>query len=219
MVVTHRALSKEERAIQNLIEQIAIAVTRAFVQAMDAFMEHDLDLAGDVIENDFKINNLCRQIEEQSFVSIALRQPVANDLRKLLASIHIAEEYERIGDYASDIARKVQEMKEVPRKACRDNFQLMTDLCKQMLDEISELHRNPDAQSAKNVALMDDKVDDAEKVLVNGLIDQMREYPETIENCIHAVSIAHKIERIADRVTNIAERIVFSTSGEMVELG
>jgi len=150
MVVTHRALSKEERAIQSLIEQIAIAVTRAFVQAMDAFMEHDLDLAGKVIENDLKINDLCRKIEEQSFVSIALRQPVANDLRKLLASIHIAEEYERIGDYAADIARKVQGMKEVPRKACRDNFQLMTDLCKEMLEQISEIHRNPDAQSAKN---------------------------------------------------------------------
>jgi phosphate transport system protein len=74
-------------------------------------------------------------------------------------------------------------------------------------------------QSAKKVAQMDDNVDDAEKVLVNSLISQMREYPETIENCIHAVSIAHKIERIADRVTNIAERIVFSTSGEVVELG
>ncbi|MGD8265599.1 MAG: phosphate signaling complex protein PhoU [Chromatiales bacterium] len=219
MVVTHKALSKEERAIQSLIEQIAVAVTRAFEQAMDAFMENDLDLADKVIENDLDINEMCRQIEEQSFLSIALRQPVANDLRKLLASIHIAEEYERIGDYAADIARKVHSMKEVPRKGCRDNFQLMTDLCKQMLDQILDIHRSPDVQSAKKVAQMDDNVDDAEKVLVNSLISQMREYPETIENCIHAVSIAHKIERIADRVTNIAERIVFSTSGEVVELG
>ena len=66
---------------------------------------------------------------------------------------------------------------------------------------------------------MDNKVDVSEKVLVNIMFEQMREYPETIENCFHAVSIAHKIERISDRVTNIAERIVFSTSGEVVELG
>jgi phosphate transport system protein len=88
-----------------------------------------------------------------------------------------------------------------------------------MLEQVNALLVNPDAQDARVLAAEDDKVDEAEKVLVDSLISQMRTDPDSIGNCVHAISVAHKMERIADRVTNIAERIVFSTSGEMVELG
>jgi phosphate transport system protein len=186
---------------------------------MDAFMENDRSLAQEVIEKDNEINAFCNKVEEQCFVTIALRQPVAKDLRDLLANMHIAEEYERIGDYAADIARKVLEMQDLPRKGCRDNFQLMIDLCDTMLDQVLEILKNPDEKAARLLASEDDKVDEAEKMLIRGLTEQMMEFPETIENCIHAVSVAHKIERIADRVTNVAERIVFSASGKTVELG
>ncbi len=219
MVLTHQSLSKDEKIIQGLISSMGHAVSQGFRRASDAFMEHDEELASEVIAGDQQINALCSQIEEQCFVTIALRQPVANDLRSLLASMHIAQEYERIGDYAADIARKVHDMKEIPKKQCRDHFQLLIDLCMLMLDQVNALLENPDEQDARLLAAEDDKVDEEEKALVDSLINQMRSDPDSIESCVHAISVAHKMERIADRVTNIAERIVFSTSGEMVELG
>lgn len=219
MVLTHQSLSKDEKTIQGLISSMGHAVSAGFRRASDAFMDHDEELASEVIAGDEQINALCSQIEEQCFVTIALRQPVANDLRSLLANMHIAQEYERIADYAADIARKVQEMKAIPKKECRDQFQLLIDLCMLMLDQVNALLENPDEQDARLLAAEDDKVDEEEKVLVNSLINQMRSEPDSIESCVHAISVAHKMERIADRITNIAERIVFSTSGEMVELG
>lgn len=219
MVLTHQSLSKDEKIIQGLISSMGHAVNQGFRRASDAFMEHDGELASQVIANDQHINALCSQVEEQCFVTIALRQPVANDLRNLLANMHIAQEYERIGDYAADIARKVHDMQEIPKKQCRDHFQLLIDLCMLMLDQVNALLENPDEEDARVLAAEDDKVDKEEKALVDSLISQMRSDPDTIESCVHAISVAHKMERIADRVTNIAERIVFSTSGEVVELG
>ena len=219
MVLTHQSLNKDEKIIQGLIASMGHAVSQGFRHASDAFMEHDRELASEVITGDQQINALCTEVEEQCFVTIALRQPVANDLRSLLANMHIAQEYERIGDYAADIARKVHDMQAIPKKECRDHFQLIIDLCILMLDQVNALLENPDEQDARVLAAEDDKVDEAEKVLVNSLINQMRSDPDSIETCVHAISVAHKMERIADRVTNIAERIVFSTSGEVVELG
>jgi phosphate transport system protein len=219
MVLTHQSLSKDENIIQGLISSMAHAVSEGFRRASDAFMEHDTELASEVVAGDRKINALCSQIEEQCFVTIALRQPVANDLRSLLANMHIAQEYERIGDYAADIARKVHDMQELQKKQCRDQFQLLIDLCSLMLDQVTALLDNPDEEDARVLAAEDDKVDAEEKKLVDTLINQMRRDPDSIESCVHAISVAHKMERIADRVTNIAERIIFSTSGEMVELG
>lgn len=219
MVLTHQSLSKDEKIIGKLIQSMGHETSQAFVRASDAFMEHDRELASAVITDDEKINTLRSRIEEQCFVTIALRQPVANDLRSLLASMHIAQEFERIGDYAADIARKVHEVEGTPGKECRDHFQLMIDLCKLMLAQVNDLLENPDAQGARTLAAEDDKVDEEEKILVDRLIEQMRKDSGSIRNCVHAISVAHKMERIADRVTNIAERIVFSTSGEVVELG
>jgi phosphate transport system protein len=110
-------------------------------------------------------------------------------------------------------------MQELQKKHCRDHFQLLIDLCSLMLDQVTALLDNPDEQDARVLAAEDDKVDAEEKKLVDTLISQMRRDPDSIESCVHAISVAHKMERIADRVTNIAERIIFSTSGEMVELG
>lgn len=219
MVLTHQSLSKDEKNIHLLINEISRAVEKAFQRAIDAFMEQDPGLAAEVIKGDSKINALCMRIEEQCFVTIALRQPVASDLRDLLASMHIAQEYERIGDYAADIARKVQETETMPKKACRDHFELLTDLCMLMLSQAADLLQNPDVEAARALAEEDDKVDEAEKQLVQVLIQQMRDDPDTIENCVNAIGVAHKMERIADRITNISEKIIFSASGQTVELG
>lgn len=219
MVVTHQSLSKDEKNINQLIHRMGEAVSHAFQQAGDAYMEHNSELAQSVIDDDAKINDLCARIEEHCFITIALRQPVANDLRDLLANMHIAQEYERIGDYAADISKKIIETHGMPKKGCRDNFQLLIDLCSIMLEEASELLESPDEDVARNLAAQDDKVDETEKVIVRALIQQMREDPDSIENCIHAVAIAHKMERIADRITNIAEQVIFSRTGKTVELG
>ena len=219
MVLTHQSLSHDEKEIHLLIQEIGRAVCRAFERSTDAFLEHDAGLAAEVIDSDTEINAICARIEEKCFVTIALRQPVASDLRDLLASMHIAQEYERIGDYAADIARKVREMGSVPKKECRDDFQLLTDLCMLMLKQVSDLLEKPDEEAARTLAAEDDKVDEAEKHLVQTLIQQMRDDPSTIENCVSAITVAHKMERIADRITNIAEQIIFSASGKTVELG
>ncbi|MEJ2309573.1 MAG: phosphate signaling complex protein PhoU [Gammaproteobacteria bacterium] len=219
MVVTHQSLSQDEKDIHLLIHEIGRAVYRAFQHATDAFLEYNAGLAAEVIDGDAEINAICARIEEKCFVTIALRQPVASDLRDLLASMHIAQEYERIGDYAADIARKVLEVSSVPRKECRDDFQLLTDLCMLMLRQVRDLLEKPDEEAARTLAAEDDKVDEAEKHLVQNLIRQMRDEPSTIENCVSAIAVAHKMERIADRITNIAEQIIFSASGKTVELG
>ena len=219
MVLTHQSLSKDEKNIHLLINEISRAVEKAFQRAIDAFMEQDPGLAAEVIKGDSKINALCMRIEEQCFVTIALRQPVASDLRDLLASMHIAQEYERIGDYAADIARKVKETETMQKKDCRDHFELLTDLCMLMLSQAADLLQSPDVEAARALAEEDDKVDEAEKQLVQVLIQQMRDDPDTIENCVNAIGVAHKMERIADRITNISEKIIFSASGQTVELG
>ena len=218
MVTTHRALSNEEKNIHALLARLSASVEASLKHATEAFLQGDRDIAEQVIEDDEHINRLYYQVEEQCFVSIALRQPVANDLRDLLSSMHIAAELERIGDYAADIARTTLQMELPLGEEIRARFEDLSVHCLKMLGSIMSIYQRKDVSAAKTLAGEEEIVDAAELEIRAIVVGQMNAQSVGIENGMHAICVAHKFERTADRVTNIAERVVFAASGDVVEL-
>jgi phosphate transport system protein len=171
--------------------------------------------------SDQAINELFRQIREQVFQVIATQQPVAHDLRTLMGVQYIAVELERIGDYAVRIARLTSTLAGLPHEPLRPEFGLMGELASQQIRDILDALIEEDAERAREVAAKDDEVDRLYHRVFEALIEDMGNGTDA-EDALRAVTlinVAHNLERIADRVTNVAEDIVFLESGQVVELG
>ena len=218
MVSTHLAFSKEEKHIHELMIRLSGLVRNALKHATEALLDADRGLAKEVIDNDGQINRLYHQVTEHCIVAIALRQPVASDLRELVASMQIAAELERIGDYAADIADMVGQMENRLDGELRDRFEGLGQHCLSMLGRIMDIYKQPSVEASESLAAEDDIVDTIEEEIRLVGVEKMRACPDYIADGMRAICVAHKLERTADRVTNIAERIVYRTSGDVVEL-
>lgn len=218
MVSTHLALSNQEKHIHELLIGLAELTRTALQGALEALLAADTEVAARVIADDEEINRVHHQVTEQCFVAIALRQPVANDLRDLIASMQIAAELERIGDYAADISRTVVQLEAPLEAELRDQFEQMGRLCERMLSRSMDVFQEPSVDASTALAAEDDIVDKLEEQIRSIGVARMQAEPAYVADGMHAICVAHKLERTADRVTNIAERIVFMSSGEVVEL-
>jgi phosphate transport system protein len=190
-------------------------------EALTALRVFDRVTADRVRMSDQAINELFRQIREQVFQVIATQQPVAHDLRTLMGVQYIAVELERIGDYAVRIARLTSTLAGLPHEPLRPEFGLMGELASQQIRDILDALIEEDAERAREVAAKDDEVDRLYHRVFEALIEDMGNGTDA-EDALRAVTlinVAHNLERIADRVTNVAEDIVFLESGQVVELG
>lgn len=218
MSPTGRLLEREESHIHKLLIQMSEASITMLQQAMQSVENVDHVLAQEVVDADPAVNQLCENVERESVSSIALRQPVATDLRDLFADAHIANELERIADHAAGIAKIALRLELAPEKTTLLALKEIATRCEQMLIEVMHAYKNLDAKQANEVAEQDSWIDDAEQALVESLLENLCAEHGNSRQYTHLIWMAHGLERIGDRITNIAERITYIATGKSVEL-
>lgn len=214
-----------ERELADLRESLVRMGTLVESQieaALDALRRRDAAAADKVRSDDQYLNELFRQIREQVFMVVSTQQPVARDLRYLIGIQYIASELERMGDYAVRIARMTGTLIGLPDGPLRAEFGLMGDLAIAQVHDILEALINQDEPKAREVAGRDNEVDRLYHRVFGALVEELGSTHPDTDGALRAITlllVAHNLERIADRVTNIAEDIVFLESGQVVELG
>jgi phosphate transport system protein len=209
---------REFEETRNKLYQLAEKVSSAIDQSLKALVDRDLKLAEEIVANDEAINKLRFDIEEACLALIATQQPAASDLREIIAIIHMVVEMERMGDYAAGIAKTTIMMSEEPLLKTLKKFPKMGEISREMLADSIESFKQHNADWAREIAARDTEIDDLYQSIFHKLIKIMVKEPEMITRCTYLMWCAHNLERIADRVTNIAEQIIFMTTGDMGEL-
>ena len=212
--VFHRRL----REIQDDILAMGSMVSKAMLRSIEALKQRDLELAHQIISDDRKINNKRFEIEEKCVELIATQQPMASDLRIIVAILNIITEVERIGDYAAGIAKIVIMIGDEPPLKPLIDIPRMADQSIDMLRRSLDAFVNRDAEAAKKIIAEDDFVDNLYDQIFRELLTFMAEDPKTITRATRLIWVAHNLERAADRVTNICERVVFVVTGKMEEI-
>jgi phosphate transport system protein len=212
-------LDHKKKQIEDNLLDLVDQVKAAMSQAVDCLTVVDKAVCESIIETDPQINENRRLIEQDCLTAIALHQPVAHDLREIVAATRIAGELERAGDYASDIASIVMQMDgtDLSKVGLEDVLKLAS-LCTGMLDEVLAAYIQRDVEKAKQAAKLDDEIDAEHANLIEKLFSIMQSDPEQVPNASRMLWISHNLERCADRGTNIAEQIVFMLKAEVVEL-
>jgi phosphate transport system protein len=218
MTPTRYLLDKDETLVQKKLMHMAEMTVKAIKNAVDSLQRWDVDLAKEVVDADANINEQQRVIEEECLVAIATQQPVAGDLRVIVADMHIAEELERIADHAADISKLVVQAGGEKCTLELDNISRMADKCSSMLQQVMEAYANRDDEQAKAIAAQDNTLDKLHEDVVNDLMSEMCSDSSLVLCKTYVMWIAHNLERIGDRITNISERIVFMISGENLDL-
>ncbi|MCB1800782.1 MAG: phosphate signaling complex protein PhoU [Gammaproteobacteria bacterium] len=219
MSKVHRVLDRQEVQIHANMLRMAKLAEQALASAMDSLMSQNAELAEQVVEGDLQINTMLRVIENECLQAIALHQPVAADLRDIIASLQVATEIERIADHAKDIAKIVLGMDPGDFSGPIDRLGEMNDLCVNMFTRVIEAYGNRDADLALAAAAEDSTVDELDRQAKSSLMMQLMTGADSTMHATHLLWIAYHLERIGDRVTNIAERVVFMVTAETPELG
>ncbi len=212
------AFDREFQEITANLAQMGGLVGAAIEQAIQALTAHDMALAQQVIANDAQVNTLRFQLEEECLTLIATRQPIASDLRQVVAAMHIIDELERMGDHAAGIAKTVILMSDEPALKVLRRIPKMAELSQKMLADCIQAFIARDADWARQIAAQDSEMDQLYKGVFEKLVETMAEKKNLVAGATYLLWCAHNLERIADRVTNIAERVIFMTTGDLREL-
>ena len=197
---------------------LAGMVERAVGRSIDALKNRDTDLARVVIVEDADINRKRYETEEKCLELLATQQPMARDLRTIVAVLHVIVDLERMGDHAEGIAKVVIMLADEPPLKPYIDIPRMAEVAVRMLRGAVESFKLRDVEMARQVCDQDDEVDALYDQVYRELITFMINDPRTIERATHITWIAHNLERIADRVTNIGERVVYMVQGTYEEL-
>jgi phosphate transport system protein len=211
-------LSRDLQKTQDDLLRLGEEVDHAIERAMRSLERRDAKLALEVVSGDAGINALRFRIEEDCLALIATQQPAAVDLRVVMAAFSAVSDMERMADHAAGLSRVVLRMGDEPLLKPLIDMPRMADLCRRMLREALQAFVDRDAEAARRIASMDDVVDSLYHQVFRELLTFMVEDPRTTSRALHLLFAAHNLERIGDHITNIVERIVFMSSGEMREL-
>ena len=201
--------------LQDEILLVGSMVDKAVQRALEALRNRDAATAQAVIDADDEIDARQIQLEEHAIDIMATQQPMASDLRQLVTVLHVADELERIGDYAEGIAKITLIMGEQPPIKPLIDIPRMADIAREMLRASLDALVARDTEAASAVWQRDDEVDELYEQVYRELVTYMIEDPKKIERATYLIWVAHNIERIADRATNIAERVIFVSTGEI----
>jgi len=207
--------------LRNNILQLGEMIETAISLAMQALKEKDQEVARQVIAEDEHINTKRYYLEEQCLRLIATQQPTAGDLRAIVAAIHIATELERMGDYASGIAELAIRLASQPLLKPLIDVPRMAEIDQGMIRSSLEAYLDNDPDLAVETAKQDAEIDQLYDQIYRELLTYMLEDTKNINRATYLLWVAHKLERIADRVTNICERVIFMSTmstGEFKEL-
>ena len=216
---TRTTFHKRLREIQDDVLAMGSMVSKATLRSIEALKNRDLDLAHQIIADDNKVNRKRFEIEEKCVELIATQQPMASDLRIILAVLNIISEVERIGDYAEGIAKIAIMIGDEPPLKPLIDIPRMAEKTVDMLRRSLDAFVNRDAEAAKKISAEDDMIDQLYDQVFRELLTFMAEDPKTITRATRLIWVAHNLERSADRVTNICERVVFVVTGKMEEIG
>ncbi len=210
-----------ERELQRLEDEVLVMsslVEEAITRSVKVLKRRDLVGARTVIDNDLVINRKRFDIEADCMVAIATQQPMASDLRILAAMLHIITELERIGDYAKGVARISLMIGEEPLLKPLIDIPRMALQASSMLHQSLQAFVKRDVDLARAIPGQDDEIDGLYNQVYRELMTYVMSDPRHIEQVNYLLWVAHNLERSADRVTNICERVVFAVTGELVEL-
>lgn len=203
--------------LQDDVLHLAEMVEHQLQDAVTALHDRDLATARRVDAFDAQVNQLRYRIEEDAYTVLALQQPNARDMRRIVASVSIVTNLERMGDHAAGIARLVARVDGLTAPACLPvpAFTRMADLAATSLRDAMRALANQDAGLARDVARRDDQIDTLHKETYDLLISTMTEDPASIECATLLLWVSHNLERYADRISNICERIVYLATGHL----
>ncbi len=218
MTIQKRSILDQELiGLRDNILRITSMVDSAIEQAMAALYARDIPLAQDVIAGDEDINLLRYQIEEECLRILVTQQPAAGDLRTVVAAIHVAVELERIGDHAAGIARLVTRLEGEDEIDTLHKLPKMAKRAREMLSEVIDAYVSSDDAAAMAIMRLDDKIDRQYRKLFQETVKEMRD-DDYIRRATYLLWVGHNLERIGDRATNIAERVVFMVTGDIIEI-
>ena len=208
---------RDLRFLQEELLAVGSMVEKAIANAVDALNRRDLDLSRRIVLDDGIIDARRYDIEERCVNLIARQQPMATDLRTIIAILHIVGQLERMGDYASGIAKISLAMGNEPPIKPLIDIPRMADKASQMLRRSLDSLVSRDIVAAEGVRADDDEVDALYDQIYRELLTFMLDDPRTITRATYLLWVAHDLERIADRATNIAKRVIYLVTGEHVE--
>lgn len=213
-VVFHNALKGLEDEVLRMGEMVMEAIKKAD----KALGSRDLKQSKEVVDDDVIINNKRYEIEEKCLLLIATQQPMAVDLRVIAGILHIITDLERIADHAEGTANISLMIGDSPLVKPLLDIPKMADKSLSMLSRCLEAFQERDIKAAREICDEDDVVDDLYDKVYKDLILLMIEKPDTIKEATYLMWAAHNLERTADRVTNIAERVVFMVTGKIEDM-
>ncbi|MCL6606649.1 MAG: phosphate signaling complex protein PhoU [Geminicoccaceae bacterium] len=211
-----RAFDEELSRLTGAIVEMGGLAERQVADAVRALAERDVELAAKVIETDRRIDDLEESIDQDAIKLLALRQPMAIDLRMIAMALKITNDLERMSDYAVSIAKRSQRLSEHPELRPIQQLPRIGQSCLSMVKDVLDAYVERDADKATAVWHRDSEVDELYTSLFRELVTYMLEDPRTISSCIDVLFIAKNLERIADHATNIAEKIVFIKHGTQI---
>jgi phosphate transport system protein len=211
-------LEHELEQVRSQILRMGSLVESAIERSVQALKTRDFDLAQQVVNDDENINRLRYEIEEQCLELIATQQPAASDQRTTIAATHIAVELERIADHAEGIAEIAKRIFDEPLLKPLIDVPRMAQIAREMIHGALEAFVEQDVQTAQRVAARDDEMDALYQQIFRELLTYMLEDPRNISRATYLLWVAHNLERIGDRATNVCERVIFMATGKLEEL-
>ncbi len=217
--VPRAEFDRDLRSLQDELLALGGMVEKAIAKSLDALKNRDRDLAEEVIEEDDIIDEMRFSLEEKCIDLIAMQQPLAGDLRILVTVLHVAVELERMGDYAEGIAKISLLMGDEPPLKPLIDIPRMADRAMDMLRRSLDAFVDRDTEASHQICDDDDEVDALYEQVYRELLTYMLSDPGAIRRATYLLWVAHDLERIADRTTNIAERVIFLVTGKLTKTG
>ena len=210
---TVKAFDEDITRLRGLIAEMGGLAELSLTEAMEALVKGNMDLAASVIARDKRIDSLEAEIDRLAVRTIALRAPMADDLREVIAAHKIAGVVERIGDYSKNIAKSAGKIEARKRFEPLTLIPAMADVAREMVHDVMTAYAARDPVMAQQVVERDEKVDAFYESLFRNLVSYMIENPSTISDCAQLLFVARNIERIGDHATNVAEMVYYAATG------
>jgi phosphate transport system protein len=207
---------RELAGVKQKLLELAHLADEAMERGVRAFLERDEDLARQVIVGDKAVNELEEAIDSECVRLIALFQPVAIDLRQLMAVDHIIAELERIGDSATNIAEEVLALGELPSGPPHPELPQMARDVQEMVRQSLQAFMEKDSKLAREICKADNVVDELDRDIITELLEEMTGNPEGIPAGQSQINVVRNLERVGDHATNIAEQVVYMVEGESI---
>jgi phosphate transport system protein len=205
-------------ALQDDLVRLSEMVCQAISDSITALKGRDLNLARQVIANDEELNQLRFDVDSACLAILATQQPTASDLRQVVAAMNVVLDLERMGDHAANVAKITIRIGDEPPLKPLIDIPHMARQCCDMIRRALDAYVMRDAQTAREVSIEDQIVDQLYDQIFRELLTYMIEDERSIKRAMHLLFVAHNLERIADRVTNICERVIYLDTGRMQEL-